>query len=356
MRRSLLALVAGLALAGCGPVTPKEAASGKTITGLDDPGAMWPLLNAHCLRSPSCDPTADFGRGAGEASDSVDQVTWFVQTKDVVKEGGEDYGALIQVSLYGLRASGGKAGRPITLDEAPATLNGANAMRSILAIEYRTPGGGPPEPYFLQFESAQVALAVPGVAGKTQEQATDATYDWLDAIKPAMDCDGAVIEITGRAGILHSDCSLGMPASETAAGGDRHDFEPWSFYISRNLRDEPLPALVQAIEAGETLGLKILGPGGDIILQDAIYSGGYAEALKRGAAALADPQIATEIAARCQPFAGKAQESWKIADVTPALHVCDPRTPQQRARDAAPNAPASPVPASPAPASRVPGQ
>ena len=44
----------------------------------------------------------------------------------------------------------------------------------------------------------------------------------------------------------------------------------------------------------------------------------------------ADPEIAKTVHDRCVRFNDKKDEFWKIADVTPALLVCDPRTPEQR--------------------------
>jgi hypothetical protein len=107
------------------------------------------------------------------------------------------------------------------------------------------------------------------------------------------------------------------------------------FYLPRNIRDEPLPALMQAIADGETLGLRISAPGG-VILSDAIYTGGYAGALHEATEALIDPELARPILERCARFEKERPEFWKLADVTAALRVCDPRTPLQRAQDAAP--------------------
>ena len=136
----------------------------------------------------------------------------------------------------------------------------------------------------------------------------------------------------------------------------KRGFEPWVFFIPRNIRDEPLPALMQAINDGETLGLKITAPDG-VILADAIYTAGYAAALHEATEALADPELARPVLERCARFAHEKPEFWKIADVTAALRVCDSRTPLQRAQGSALQPPdSSGVPAPPASSLPAPGQ
>lgn len=299
--RMALVLAAMIAAAGCDE--PKRAASDKVVENVANAGVMWPVMLAHCLRAPACDPTTDFGQGKGEASNAVDQATYFVQAKDVVKEGGEDYGAAITVSLHGNQGTGGKGGRPLTPEEMPDSLYGANARRSTLSIEYRTPGGGAPEPYGLTFTSMWLAI-------------------------PDNNAEG-LLEITGKAGVLLSANPATMEPKGKPSVAAKAGLQPVVFYYPHNLRDEKLPALMAAIAAGETLGLRITIPGG-VTLQDAIYTGGYAEALREGTEALADPELARTIPERCARFAKERDEFWKIADVTGALHVCDPRTVQQR--------------------------
>ncbi len=293
--------LAVLVLTACGPDGPQRVASDKVAEKAADPGAMWPVMLQHCQRSPSCDPTSDFGQGAGQASGLVGAVVWLTETKDVVKEGGQDYGAAITLSLYAQHGIGGPAGRPLTIDESPDSLRGADARRSTLSIEYRTPGGGAPEPYFLAFHSAQLALA-------------DAKID------------EAKVEIRGKAGLLYSGDAAGMES----AADSKSDLKPLVFYAPRNLRDEPLPALLAALSAGETLSLKVTARDGALMLSDAIYSIGYDSALAQATAALADPEISRTILERCERFAKEPDSFWKIADVTPALLVCDPRTSEQR--------------------------
>jgi len=272
------------------------------VEGAANPGAAWPLMLQHCLRSPHCDPASDFGKGAGQASGLSGSVAWFSETRDVVKEGGQDYGAAVTLSVFGVRGVGGKGGRPLTIDELPNSLAGANAKRSTLAIEYRTPGGGAPEAYGLQFRSA-----------------------WL-TIRSG-EIDEATLEISGQAGVLLSGAAGALPAEDkTVAKG----LDPVTFFYPRNLRDEPLPALMAALAAGETLSLKLVAADGGVLLQDALYAHGYDGALLQGTNALADPEIAHTIEERCARFAAEKDAFWKLADVTPALLVCDPRPPEQR--------------------------
>lgn len=294
-----------LLAAACGPQAKVRAASDAVVADAPSPGRAWPLMLQHCLRSPSCDPATDFGKGAGQASGLAETVAWFVETKDVVREGGEDYGAALTMNAYGMRGSGGAAGRPLTIDELPDSLNGANARRSTLSIEYRTPGGGAPQPYGLTFRSA-----------------------WVELNDKAI--DEAKLTISGVAGVLLSEDAGAMPVKEEPANGERARVKPVVFFYPRNLRDDALPKLMEALTAGETLSLKLTGPDGGVVLQDALYAFGYDAALRQATASLADPEIARPVSERCERFASKKDEFWKIADVTPALLVCDPRTPEQR--------------------------
>jgi hypothetical protein len=293
--------LAFLGLASCGPDVPERAASDKVVEDAANPGAAWPILLQHCLRSPHCDPASDFGKGVGQTSGLSGSVAWFGEAGDVVKEGAQDYGAAITLSVHGVRGVGGAAGRPLTIDELPNSLAGANAKRSTLAIEYRAPGGGAPEAYGLQFRSA-----------------------WL---APAGEIDEAMLEISGAAGVLLTG-EAGAMAAEDAV--DKAAAKGMTFHYLRNLRDEALPALMAALTAGETLSLKLIAPDGGVLLQDALYAHGYDGALLQGTNSLADPEIARTIEERCARFATEKDEFWKIADITPALLVCDPRPPEQR--------------------------
>lgn len=302
--RLVIALAVLAALAACGPEKPTRAASDKVVEGAADPGAVWPLLLQHCLRSPKCNPSSDFGKGEEQASGLVESVAWFAETQKRVAEGAEDYGAAITLTVYGPRGYAGPAGRPLTIDELPDTLDGVNAKRSRLSVEYRTPGGGAPEPYGLWFSSA-----------------------WLALTKPV---DEARLEISGKAGVLLSASAGAMPAEEEGRKATPKEIDAVVFMLPRNIRDEKVDALLAALMAGETLSLKLYAPDGTLLLTDGIYAIGYDSALQQATAALADPEISRTVEARCERFADKLDEFWKIADVTPALFVCDPRTPEQR--------------------------
>jgi hypothetical protein len=146
---------------------------------------------------------------------------------------------------------------------------------------------------------------------------------------------GARIEIAGKRGALFTGYSWGMGAADISDDEEavKRGFEPWVFYAPQNIRDEPVVALLDAVTAGETLSLRITAPDGGVMLSDAIYTGGYAEALSEAVAALADPELVKTIPERCARFGDERDEFWKAADVTAALRVCDPRTAEQRQRD-----------------------
>jgi hypothetical protein len=292
-----------MALAGCGPETPTRAASDNVVAGVVDEGAAWPLLLQHCLRSVACDPASDFGTGAGEASNAVGSVAWFAQSKARVTEGAEDYGAKAEINLFGQRAVGGKAGRPLTLDELPDNLGGAKAKRATLSLEYRAPSGAL-EPYFLQFVSPHLAGLAEGI-------------------------DEAVLEVKGSSGLLFSATAGAMDVPETPVNGNSRPPKAVTFFVSRNLRDEPLPQLLEAIAKGDTLSVRLVSQG-ETVMVDALYTDGFGVALEQAGAAVNDPEIARPVVERCAAFAGKPDAFWKIADVTPAFLVCDPRLAEQR--------------------------
>lgn len=301
MRASCLLVV--LALASCGPEQQTRAASDNVVAGVVDKGAAWPLLLAHCLRATSCDPMSDFGTGAGEASNAIGSVAWSAQSKARVIEGAADYGARAEINLFGMRAVGGKVGRPLTIDELPDNLGGAKAKRTTLSIEYHAPSGTL-EPYGLQVISPHLT----GIA------------DGLDE---------AVLEINGSAGLLFSDTAGAMDAPVTRVNGGYAAPKSTIFFFSRNLRDEPLPQLLDAIKKGETLSVRLVSKG-ETVMVDALYTDGFGAALEQAGAAVNDPEIARTVVERCARFADKPDDFWKIADVTPALLVCDPRLAEQR--------------------------
>jgi hypothetical protein len=328
---------------------PRVAVSSHVAENDPNHGVLWPILLQHCLRSPSCDPMGRFSEGAGQASNIVGAVDYFVESADVVNEGGKDYGGRITLSMIGPRGDGGPAGRPLTLDETASDLRGPRNRQSWLSIEYRAPSGEP-EPYFLAFRSAQVALRVPGVETlKTQDAISNRTGDYVAGLSwgkgattkegDGQDRAGAKVEIKGKAGVLLTGYSVGLPLGGKVKDEEavRRGFEPWSFYVSRNLRDDKaeLAGLMKAIASGETLTLVVSAPNG-LILRDAIYTTGYAAALKEASAALKDPRLSQPITQRCAPYIGQGTTAWNTLDVAPADHTCDPRSSGQRqAADAA---------------------
>lgn len=121
-----------------------------------------------------------------------------------------------------------------------------------------------------------------------------------------------------------------MPVKKEPVNGRVKPPESVTFFVSRNLRDEPLPELMAALNAGETLSAKLLSANGDLLLVDALYAHGYESALSQGTDALADSEITKPIIERCARFASEPDTFWKAANVTPALLVCDPRPPELR--------------------------
>lgn len=296
--------IAAMLLAACGPETKTRAASDAVVAGVADKGAAWPLLLRHCLSSAHCDPMSNFGDGSGEASGVAGSVTWFFQTRDRVSEGAQDYGAKAEINLFGMRANGGPAGRPLTIDELPDNLGGAKAKRTALSLEYRAPSGTL-EPYFLQIVSPHITQVADGI-------------------------EDARLEIRGADGVLFAAQAPGMEAPKTAVNGGYDPAQSMIFHASRNLRDEPLPQLMAALERGDTLSVKLLAADGRSLLQDVLYTDGFSSALGRAGEAAGDEEIARPIVERCARFANEDDAFWKIADVTAALVACDPRLPERR--------------------------
>jgi len=291
-------------LAACGPDVKSRAASDAVVEGVANTGSAWPLLLRHCLSSAHCDPMSDFGDGSGEASGVAGSVTWFFQTPEQAREGAQDYGAKAEINLFGMRANGGPAGRPLTIDELPDNLGGAKAKRTTLSLEYRAPSGAL-ERYFLQIVSPHITQVAEGVAD-------------------------ARLEIRGADGVLFAAKAAGQEAPKTAVNGGYDPPESMIFHVSRNLRDEPLSLLMAALMGGDTLSLKLLAADGRSLLQEVIYTDGFESALGRAGEAAGDVEIASPIAERCARFANEDDAFWKVANVTAALVVCDPRLPEQR--------------------------
>lgn len=346
----LAPFLAGTVLAACEPEKPEVAGSAVVAQGHAKRGQVWPILLQHCLRMPSCDPMNDFGEGAGQSSGVVGQTLWFAETKDVVKEGGQDYGARITLSFNGPALGGGKAGRPVTLDEIPSDLRAGRDRATWLSMEYRQPGELM-EPYFVAIRSAQLVLRIPGLeAAKGQDDIANITSDYLVNLKwPAVTADqgtppddapedrmGAKLELSSRGKVVLTGYSIGIASGAYTKDKDavKRGFEPWFFYVSRNLRDEPAPDLLAAIAREKLLGLKITDPDGDVMLEDSIPTQGFAAALEQGIAALADPAIKEPLTTRCSEYIGVENGMWddvlKTNKASPAQRACDPRTVPQR--------------------------
>jgi hypothetical protein len=283
------AILAALALSGCGPDTPDAVVAAAT-----DAGAAWPLMLRHCLALPACDPMSDFGTGEGEASGYVGSTAWHAQSQ----------GAIVSLALYGQRGSGGKAGRPLSIDELPDNLGGAKAKRSTLAIEYRMTADVL-APYALQFISPHLTQLPDGL-------------------------EAARLDIVGAGGVLFSATARGTTPPPTPVNGNWRPPPSMVFHVTHDLRTAPLAALLTAIASGETLSVKLVAPGGEVMLQDALYTDGYEAARTHASAAFADPELARSIPERCARFAAERDDFWKVADVTPALLACDPRLPEMR--------------------------
>jgi hypothetical protein len=346
MRARMIATVLVSVLAGgCGPDNrPRVANSNRVVKNIPNSGKLWPVMLQHCLRKPDCDPMSDFGQGAGQASGIAGSTSYYVESADTVREGGEDYGAALTLSVYGLRGQGGEVGRPLTLDESPSDLRGTNARRSTLTIEYRTPGGGAPEPYFFSFRSALTAIGVPGAStAKSQDEIASLTSKYLDAMTwpddPRPVAVGAKLQISGKGQVLLTAYSSGIAYGALTPNSDaiRRGFEPWWFYVGRNLRDEPADGLLKALKAGESLSFTLTTPSGAVILRDGIYTDGFTDALKLAEATLADPSLAEPLSQRCAVTAGMHDKCWDLAETTPILRSCDSRTAQQRDADKEPS-------------------
>ena len=296
--------LAALAAMACEPTAPKRAASDAVVANVENKGAAWPLLLQHCLRSPACDPMSNFGDGAGEASNTVGSVAWFAQVREKVGEGGQDYGAKAELSVFGVRGVGGEAGRPLTIDELPDNLGGARAKRATLTIDYRAPSDVL-EPYGLQIISPFLTGVAAGV-------------------------DEAKLEIVGAEGVLFSVTANGMAAAETPVNGGYKAPGAMVFFASQNIRDEPLPKLLAALAKGESLSLRLKAADGETMLSDALYADGYAAALEQASMALNDDGIGKPIVERCAPLMSKPDTFWSVANILPASLLCDPRLPEQR--------------------------
>jgi hypothetical protein len=293
MKHLVLLLPLALAAAGaaCAPPAAPSNAQVKQATRSE----AWPQMLAHCLRSPDCDPMANVGDGAGEASNHAGEVTWFAQT-------GAAEGARLVASLHASRGRGGEAGRTLTIDEQPDSLAGHLSRRSSLMLRFSAQPDAAPQLTDISFRSA-----------------------WLEpADKAAQDY---AVEISGKAGVLLKEPARAVPVSHPAG---MRGLSPVTIQFARPAESAALRALLGALRADETLSLKITSPSGAILMSDVIYALGYESALGQANDAARDPEIAATISERCARFASEPDTFWAVANVTPALLVCDPRLPQER--------------------------
>lgn len=142
--------------------------------------------------------------------------------------------------------------------------------------------------------------------------------------------DEATFEIVGSEGVVFSAQGGGVDAPETPVNGGYKAPKAMVFYASQNIRDEPVAKLLAALTKGESLSLRLKAADGGMLLQDALYADGYAASVEQAGAAIGDAAIAVALIARCAPLMGKPDEFWKVANVTPAHLVCDPRQAESR--------------------------
>lgn len=288
------AFLVSLALAGSGMAcAPPAAAPSNAQVKKATRSEAWPQMLAHCLRSPACDPMADVGTGAGEASNHAGEVTWFARA-------GAD--ATLMIGLHASRGRGGEAGRTLTIDEQPDSLAGHLSRRSTLMLRFNAQPDKAPQLAGISFRSAWV------------EPADRTAQDY-------------VVEISGKAGLLLTEPAKPVPVGHPAG---MKGLSPVTIQFARSADSGALRMLLSAQRADETLTLKITSPSGKVLLTDVIYALGYESALGQASAAVSDPEIAATISERCARFASEPDRFWAEADVTPALQVCDPRLPQER--------------------------
>jgi hypothetical protein len=330
-----LGLLPGLASCDASKDLPKKAVSLQVAKDDPNSGRLWPILLQHCSRSPSCDPMANFGEGAGEASGIDSAVLWYAQSKAVAGEGAKDYGARIRLSMLGSAATGGDAGRPLANGEGSSDLRAKRDSRSWLTLEFRAPSGTP-EPYFLSYQSPQILfMPPPGADSRDRKALRDRTAEWTEIWKWPDGGVGAKIDVRDKTGVLWSGYSTGLAVGSLIEDDDALNLgsEPWRFYISQNIRDEPLEKLTIAIAKGETLNVEITTPEGRI-LHDTLYTTGYSGALKAATAALGDAAIDAPLTTRCASLLDKDNAFWiEGKGASPAAVTCDPRTLEQRRTD-----------------------
>ena len=229
---------------------------------------------------------------------------------------------IIEMLLDDLKSSGGELELGVEPGAIAKTADGFEVQTSTGAIACKS----------LVIATGGKSIPKMGATGYAYEIARQFGLKIIEP-RPALvpfTLDEAKLEIKGKAGVVMSAEVGAMPAKKEPVNGRAKPPEAVTFFLARNLRDEPLPELMAALMAGESLSLKLLAANGDVILTDALYANGFENALKQATDALADPEIARPIITRCERFADRPDEFWKLADVTPALLACDPRPPELR--------------------------
>lgn len=308
---------------GCDdPDRPMISSSSRVAVSDPDLGSLWPLLLQHCRRAPDCDPMREFSAGAGEASGVRREVSYFVRRgPDTSPEAALNKWRHF-MALRSSGPSGGRIGRPVTSDEAPSNLRASEARSSTLWLEY-SQSTSVIQPVSVRFVSPYLALGVPGAEqANSVQDLEDLTSRHLKSQRWADGSVGARIELIDRGSTLWSGYSTGRSEVSIRYGDDalKRGFVPWSFSVETSAGGGELAALAAALADERTLGVRISLPGQRIILRDALYSVGYAEAFARVADVVSDPAIQASIPDRCRDIVSLRRVS--KPDVSPARETC----------------------------------
>lgn len=327
MRLGVLPLIALLAACGAQDDAPRPVSAADVMRAEPAAAAVWPALLRHCLRNPLCDPLSDFGLGAGSASGVERQTSWLA-------ERAANGSATIRLAFAAPRGRGGEAGRPLTQEETPASLRTARDRTSWLVVDHAV-ADGKATARRLVFRSAHLAMTVPGVREASSDKARQQlTADFLAAMTWPDGQRGVRVTLASPTQTLFASYSSGAPVAFVTAppAGAPRTYVPWMFEIAHDASGETTRSLISALAAGETLTMRIQTPAG-LVLEDAIYAAGYADAISRGLAALDDPAIAEPLTTRCAALASEPDAFWIAPDVSPARLGCDPRPPEKRHAD-----------------------
>jgi hypothetical protein len=257
--------------------------------------------------------------GEGEASGARREVSYLVRRLDPVMS---KTTVGLFLGLQSFRPTGGRVGRPVTSNEAPANLRGVGARSAKVWIGYRAddPVDAPQQLLFL---SPYLALGAPGAEeAATIEELSRRTADYLAAAVWPNGHVGAKIELRDGDTAVWTGFAVGRNMSSETYGGDALDrgFVPWAFVVDARLGPDNASPLLSALRNEKTLGIRITLPGERLVLQDALYSVGYPEAFVVAKEAFLDPDIARSISERCRPLLGRAVEV--DMDLSPAREVC----------------------------------